>query len=380
MRTFFFFCFWIILSLSAVTSSANTYNKIKLAVFDNPQPDPSRAESTQELLSAYQAGIHTAIVAAQSKGIIINEKDFFHGSDLPDIVQQAANVKTWDPDIVLGFNGSNDFIMSRAFFSDQLILSVSATDQKLSSMPKEFYSLGIPDTYAVSTIISFINKHYPHANLFITVAAESKESVDFSDLLAKNYKNKNPSRRVIERRFLTDDMQKMNFANFMSGYQKGDIIVVMSIGYNSALDLMNKIANYLAPYKPTFVTSTDSWGNDVTPVKLTNNYDAYRIDTLAGGVKTKDFDVFASYYQKIYHKEPVDKISFVTYQSVMSFVEALIKYPPPPNLSTKDAVLWSYQQALKRNPNWFRPPQYVVYKLQDQKEIYFDTIVRNENA
>lgn len=347
---------------------------IKLAVFENPQPDPSHPEISQDLVNAYLAGINTAIEVADSEGIRITEKDFFHINTLPNIIEKASAVNAWNPDVIMGFSTSNEFIMSKAFFGNRLILSISATDQDISTMPNNFYSLGSPDTATVNTIIKFIDAHYRNANLFVTVAAESKESGDFADLLSKIYKKNHPNKRVVESRFLTDDMEHLNFQKYMKGYQKGDVIIMMSMGYNSAIELMNKITNYLSPIKPIFVTSTDNWGSDLIAQKIVGNYDAFRIDTLAGDQDNKDYKTFYKNFVKIYHAKPENKISFVTYQTVMSFVMSLKKYKQSSHALTPKTILWSYHQALKQNPNWFRPKEYVVYKLKSQKEIYFETI------
>lgn len=362
------------LLFTVMTSTlAASHQSIRLAVFDNPQPDPSRNEITQQFKESYVAGINTAITVAASKGIYITEKEFFHENNLASIIQQASDAKAWKPEIIMGLSTSNDFLMSKAFFGDQVILSISATDPALSHLPIGFYSLGIPDTDAVNTLTNFIHQHYPNANLFITAAAESKESVDFADLLAKKYQKKYKDKTVIERKFLTDDMNHLSFNSFMSGYKKNDVIVVMSIGYDSAIDLMNKISNYLNPIKPVFITSTDNWGNNTTLQNIIGHFDAFRIDTLSGGEDTKNYKIFLNNYQKIYHRPPKDKISFVTYQTVMSFVEAIKKYPP--KSLNKNTILNSYLKALKHNPNWYRPPYYVVYKLENQSETFYEKII-----
>ncbi len=367
---------FLILTFLSSYSIANNHQNIRLAVFDNPQPDPSCNVNAQQFINSYLAGINTAVTVAASKGIYITEKEFFHASNLASIIQQASDVKTWHPDVIMGLSTSNDFLMSKAFFGEQVILSISATASSLSSLPVGFYSLGIPDTSAVNTIIKFINQHYRGANLFITAAAESKESVDFADLLAKKYTRQFKNKRVLQKRYLTDDMNHLNMSKFMSGYQKNDVIVVMSIGYDSAIDLMNKITAYLSPNKPIFITSTDNWGNSNTPQNISGSYNAFRIDTLSGGEDTQIYKTFLENYKKIYHQPPKDKISFVTYRTVMSFVEALIQYPPTKNMPTQKASLFSsYITALKHDPNWFRPPYYNVYKLENKKEIYFEKII-----
>lgn len=362
-----------LLFLTMTSAIADSHQSIRLAVFDNPQSDPSSNESTQQFKESYLAGINTAITVAASKGIYITEKEFFHENNLASIVQQASNAKTWKPEVIIGLNTSNDFLMSKAFFGDQVILSISATDRALSSLPSGFYSLGIPDTSAVNAMIHFIHQHYPDSNLFITVAAESKESVDFAELLSKKYQEKYKDKTAIEKKFLTDDMNHLSFNNFMSGYKKNDVIVVMSIGYESAIELMNKISNYLKPIKPIFITSADNWGNNMTPQNMIGSYDAFRIDTLSGGEDTTEYKIFLKNYQKIYHRPPEDKISFVTYQTVMSFVDAIIKYPP--KSISKNTILSSYLKALKSNSNWYRPPCYIIYKLENHSETFYEKII-----
>lgn len=371
-----FFRLLLLLMISISCAIASPHQVIRLAVFDNPQPDPSSKENTQQFVNSYLSGINTAVTVAASKGIDITEKEFFHENNLANIIQKASEAKAWNPDVIMGLSTSNDFLMSKAFFGDQVILSISATDAAISSLPIGFYSLGIPDTSAVNTIIKFINQHHKNANLFITAAAESKESVDFADILAKEYKKNFKDRRVTERKFLTDDMPHLNFSKFMSGYKKNDVIVVMSIGYDSAIDLMNRITAFLKPIKPVFITSTDNWGNSYTPQNISGSYDAYRIDTLSGGEDTQAYKIFLENYIKIYHRPPKDKISFVTYRTVMSFVDAFIQYPHSKGmLTTKAALLSSYLSALNHDPNWYRPPYYNVYKLENQKEIYFEKII-----
>lgn len=373
MRMVLRYLIFILLILSTHGIAANLHHAVKLAIFDNPQPDPSSNEETQQYKESYMEGINTAITVAALKGIHIVKKEFFYENNLTSIIQQASNTKNWQPDVVIGLNSSNDFIMSRAFFGDEVILSISATDPALANLPNGFYSLGMPDTAAVNTMIKFINEHYPNANLFITAAAESKESIDFADLLAQKYRELYRNKTVVEKKFITEDMKQLDFNNFMSTYKKNDVIVIMSIGYNSAIDLMNKISNFLKPIKPIFLTSSDNWGNSDLPRNGIGNYDSFRVDTLSGGEDTKDYKIFLKNYEKLYHRPPKDKISFVTYQTVMSFVEAIRQYPV--GTINRETILKSYKKALSHNPNWFRPPYYVVYRIENQKEIFYQKII-----
>jgi hypothetical protein len=60
-------------------------------------------------------------------------------------------------------------------------------------------------------------------------------------------------------------------------------------------------------------------------------------------------------------------------------VNAVEEYPAPANLTTQQAVLWSYQQALKHDPNWFRPGSLALYKLEANKEVLFEKISLTKN-
>jgi hypothetical protein len=61
----------------------------------------------------------------------------------------------------MGLNSSNADLMSNSLFTDQLVLSTSASDIHISKLPENFYSLGTPDFYAAKQIVGFINKQYP---------------------------------------------------------------------------------------------------------------------------------------------------------------------------------------------------------------------------
>lgn len=177
------------------------YGPIKLAVFDNPQPDISHEEALGPLTDAYLAGIDTAIKIAGSEGIQIERKVFFHENNILKIMNKADALKTWEPNIIMGFHASNDFLMAKIFFGNQLLLSIAASDPKLAALPNNFYSLATPDQTEGEAIVNFINQHYAHTNVFVTVAEEKKETLDFATLFKKIYESKNPGQKVVTQAF-----------------------------------------------------------------------------------------------------------------------------------------------------------------------------------
>lgn len=368
--------FSLFLSFSCV---ASPLKNIKLAIFDNPNTDISNPLLSKDLKTAYLQGIAVAIYAAQKRGVQINKKIFFYGDNLLDIIQEAPNVNKWDPDIIIGLNSSNAILTSRTLFHSPLVLSISASDIHLSNLPDNFYSLGTPDRYIATRLVNFIDKQFPSSNLMMIIGADSKESTDFGNLVAGLFKKKNPHKKIIQNLFLSADMTTMDIAPLTQGYEKNDVILLFALAgtYNSQISLMNKIANYLAPNKLTFLTTVDNWEGRKTLASTQNTsnpYTALRLDTLFINKTSTHYKNFVSDYKKYYGKAPRDAISFITYNTIMSFIIALKKFPPPTGLPTKKAILWSYKRALHQNPNWFRLMRLVVYKIVGSQEIYYTTL------
>ncbi len=377
ISTFLLILILIVPSLPSFATSAT--KNIKLAILDNPETDASNPLLSQDLRDAYMQGVKTAIAVAKTQGINITNKTFFYGNNLLELTQQVPNVKAWGPDAIMGLYSSNASLMANSFFTDQLVLSISATDIQLTQLPSNFYSLGVPDLYTIQKLVKFISTQFPNRNLLMVVGADSKESVDVSNLFMSFYKNQNPTLTVTQNLFLSDEADTLDPKTLMKGYTSGTIILFFAIpgSYNIQIGMMNKIADYLAPNKLTFITTVDNWKSR-TLLENTNDtknpYTAFRLDSLFVDTNSKPYKTFTKNFIKVYHTEPTDAISFVTYQTVMSFVTALKQYPAPKNLDTKQAILWSYQQALKHNPNWFRLMQLKVYQLKGHKEIDFATL------
>src|SRR5579883_1919841 len=72
----------LVLFLSLISAAHANYNHIKLAIFDDPRPDPSCNENSQQFVNSYLSGINTAITVASEMGFSITEREFFHKNNL----------------------------------------------------------------------------------------------------------------------------------------------------------------------------------------------------------------------------------------------------------------------------------------------------------
>lgn len=353
---------------------------LKLAIFDNPQvADSSNNELTEALEKAYMQGVNVAAHVARQQGYPIQTRSFFYNKNLLNIFQQVPLIKAWNPDVIIGLHTSNEALMAKAMFTKRLVLSITATDKSLIHLSSNFYTLGVPDPYISEALIKFINKNFPHRNLFIMIGVESKESLDFGKAVANDFTKTYPHHTAVIKEFLTNDLLSMNPQALLKGYHSNDIILMFSIAgtYQSQLELMSKLANYLAPEKPTFITTVDNWKNDVTYKNLNlpaPSYNAYRITNLYIDKSSPSYRRFSKTYKDLYHYPPRYTISYFTYRATMSVVTALKNYPISPKKSLKETILESYHKAIDKNPNWFRPMTLGVYRILPPKELYVDTI------
>lgn len=373
----------LLLCLACAIQADNEKN-IKLAIFDNLEKDNTILEISQGQETAYMQGIKAAINFAKSKNMNIQIKTFFYENGLLDFMQQIPKVKAWQPDVAIGLHTSSSMLMSKPFFTDQLVISIGASDQELAKLPENFYSLATPDVKTTEQFVNYLAKTYPNRNVLNIVGSESKQCIDFANLITAFYKKKNPKIGVTQTNFLSDDINVMNVSSLVKDYKPNDIILIyaMSGTYNAQILLMNKIADYLAPQKLTFIIPFDNWNGRVLPTHINdekNSYTAYRLDAIYLDTNNQGYNDFVRNFEKLYHYKPTAYISYIAYRSILSIMGAIEAYPAPANLTTSQAVLWSYQQALKNNPNWFRPVSLALYKLETDKEVLVEQIALNEN-
>lgn len=355
-------------------ANAHSTSTLRLAVFDNPRIDPEDPKLSQRIFDAYVEGMKTALYVAKKQGVEINEQSFFYGQNLIDIAQKVPYLLQWQPDAIIGLHNSNQMLMSRSFFNDILTLSTSASDVEIEQLPKNFYSLGVPDSQVAEKIIAFINQKYPNRNIFLAIQADSKESFDMADFLSKQYKTLNPKIKISHGEFSGDEMKKINMNEFLKNYSKNDVIILLSIVYSSQKDLMNRIADYLSSQSLVFISYADNWEPQTSSFKKNLSYDAYRITFDLENKSQKSYKQYVKSFEIINKKKPTYVISYIVYQTIMSIVTAMKEFPALESMHGKEAVLYSYHEALKKDPNWFRSRKQIVYKIEADGEVYLETL------
>lgn len=347
---------------------ASTHKVLKIAILDCPTLRSNNSKERVSFENSYIEGIQVAVEAAKKKGYTIRYKTFFYGSNLLDIINKIPDLEKWNPDAIIGLHSSNQFFITRSYFNDIMVISLFATDKNIINMPGNFYSLGVADQYALSPIIKFIKKHFFNKKIFLAIEADSKESNDLGELFKHQIKKSHPSIFIAENKFLRDEVESLDVDDFIKPYKKGSLIIIMADDYYKSAELMGKIAKYLSPYVPDFITTVDNWGDEKPQTENNYFYKGYRITNYIIKPHTESYRDFYSLFVETNHKLPENFVSYATYQGVMSIIEALQKYPINQVSSMKKKIIDSYQKAVKNNPMWFKSDRAYVYEITPGKE------------
>lgn len=310
----------LFLSLNTLNNKSFALNEkpIRLAILDNIEFNSFSQNTTysESLKTSYKRGIETAISSAHQENINIEVNYFLYGNSLPDMANKIPDLKEWQPDVIIGLNDTNHFLMARNYFTDIMVISLFATDYKLKSLPNNFHSMVIPDENIAEVFPAFVKEKFPNRNIFLAIAADSKESEDMSYLVKNVVGKKFPSISLSESEFIQDEMPTLNLSSFLKNYRKDDVILLLCTNYYSGAEFMSRISKYLYPYKPTFIVDFDNWGNNSVPTTNLYPFFSYRITPYIFHPETDEYHHFYSTYVKLFNEPPQNQISFQTYKAV----------------------------------------------------------------
>ena len=354
---------------------AQTKNKniIKVALLDTPYNEmPLNLSLISEYQKAYLSGIETAAHVARKYNIEIIYKPFFYGEGSLDILDETPKIQDWQADLVIGPSSSDQFTLLRNALPNVMVLSSYASGKTLQTLPKNFYSIFLPDNQIMTLLAEHIHKKFPTKNIYIIVQADCKQCVDVSKLFTTSFNKASPSRKITETKVILDHINSIDSKKLMLGHEN-DVTLIFNLTYYAYNELVKRIAQSFPNKNLIFFSDQDNWGGEANHNAKTTNtwtYESYRIGPLLADNSLPDYKNFSKAYFSIYQSKPKDGVAYMTYITVMSAIEALNKFPTKnENKSIREKILNSYVEAIKKNSNWFRINNYGVYELTPQGEV-----------
>lgn len=353
---------------------------IKIALLDNFTLE----KYAQIYKDSYYAGIETAILAAKKNHILIHFKNFTYDNNPLGIFDAVPAVKAWHPDVVIGPHYSNQFLLLKNHFNHVLVLSPYATDEAISRMPPNFYSLALPDKYMAKANYIFIKKHFPNRNVYNISQLDCKDCIDTTKNLDAIYAEKGKLTIANNAVYLGDQVNTTNISKLMRDYQKNSVIVLQPLNDLDANILIARIATFLKRNNLVFIYNVDNWGNSKNFQTIVDKSDVradmFRITPWIINPQSRSYQLFVKYYRKKFHASQNNAVSYMSYRTVMSVVEALQKFPINPTLNMRESVLASYLAALKKDKNWFRVTDYAIYQHTHSHDVLLGKISIHANS
>jgi len=225
-------------------------------------------------------------------------------------------------------------------------------------------------------MVNYFVENYLDSGLFIIVEQDCKNCVDFTKTFTDIYTKTTgkPSPKLVT--FLGENVEKIPSSELLKGYKPGQAILLPNTSYASGV-LMSRIANHLKKSEELVFLGGDGWGSwtagYVGKLKSSYPYKGIRMSPWSIEAKTPEYMAFEKEFRKHKKKSPEDNISYISYQTLLSAVEAYKQYAnreKPP----REAFIDAFLKARKQVQHWFRPTQYGVYALNQKGEKFMGTI------
>lgn len=230
--------------------------EVRVAILDNLQ---SQEFSSINYENNYLEGVKLAAFSAKEKGINLQYKYFKYGKRPLDILTEIPKVKAWNPDFIIGPRASDKFLLLKNYFNNVALISPLATAEDVYNLPDNFYTLSSSDKAIVKAITQFIHEKFPNTKkIFIIAAIDCKSCYAVQKNVSLFYKKINQKTEIVEKQFISTDVQSVNVANMVTGYKPGDIIIIPNLSSVAAI-LLERIVDYIKQPGITFI-GTDGWG------------------------------------------------------------------------------------------------------------------------
>lgn len=375
IKQFFYGMMIVIMApLYSTMAYAAKITNLKIALLDNFTLE----KYAQVYKNSYYAGIETAILSAKKNHVIIHFKNFTYGNDPLGVLDSIPTVKAWHPDVIIGPHYSNQFLLLKNHFNNVLVLSPYATDEAISRMPSNFYSLGLPDSAMAKVNYIFIKNYFPNRSVYNISQLDCKDCIDTTKNLDLIYAKKDKFISVKNAVYLGDHAKTVDITKLMYGYKKNSIIVLQPLNDLDANILTARIEKFLNNKNLVFLYNVDNWGNNKDFQTIVDNVDIqsriYRVTPWIINPRSRAYQTFVKYYQEKFHTIPNNAVSYMTYRCIMSVVAALPKFPIHSESNMRTFVLTSYLKALKTDKNWYRTTDYAIYQHTHKHDILLGKI------
>lgn len=342
---------------------------IKVAVLENLKFEKL---STDKYANDYMDGLLTASDAAKENGYEIDIKTFFYDKEPLAILKKVPEVKSWNPDIVIGPRSSSLFLMLKDQFSEVLVLSPFATANEVSSMPDNFYSMTLPNEYFTQAVVNIVRERFPKAAVAPIGEVDCKNCIDFIAAFAGAAAGVNLTVRP-STTFLNKNAELAAPKELLAHYEKGDVILLPNTSYTSGT-LVGRISDYLKDNSITFIGG-DGWGDwsssYVGKVKSAFIYSAYRATPWSLDSTDERAISFKEQFKKHRKMEPTGAVSLLSYSTLSAPIRALAGQKAASKIGpTRKLLLEAFKDARRIDQNYGRPTKYAVYKVTQSGEVF----------
>ena len=210
--------------------------------------------------------------------------------------------------------------------------------------------------------------------MYVISEANCKSCMDVSAAMKTLWKKKR-GESLKQTLFIEGQSETVPMKKLMSGYQPGDIIFLPNMAHASAV-LMTRIANELKD-SAVFVGG-DGWGawrdTEVGKLLAQNPFTAFHFVPWSLDGSNNSIKQYARKYRQFFKHPPQDKLSYISYRTLSSIVDAYLQYHAKFKGSLKEVLLKSYQAALAQDYYFFKPTNYRVYKITNGYHAYVGSV------
>jgi len=350
--------------------------ELKVAVIlKNPNTLPY---TSSRYLDYYKQGLNTASSLANTMGMAVKYK-FYVMKDITKLPQQMQKIKNWDPGFIIGPNYSNAFLLLKNHFKNTLVLSAYANAQSIAFLPDNFHTLNPLNEQYAQTVYNYIVKTFPSGNVHVIVDKSCKACYGMSVAILNNIRSGCPRKKIYTNYFVDFISAQVPVEGLIKDFSKNDVILMLTTS-DSAMVLIPKIADYLN--YPAIFIGTDTWGSSVDSklgrLRSKKPYTAIRVIPRSLQLDIPELSFFKQYYQKCYHKLPVDNITYAVFSTVNSVLYSLTNCKVNHSNEIRDQILTCYQQQLKKNRDAFRPKLFAIENVDASGNTLIGSISSSE--